>query len=83
QDRERPHIAGDGKFDRRHIHPRFVDFTVGELLSPTLVRGGHWLLRQSLLAAGVLPFPPSPPHRLDDESKFFRHGRDYSPEHGH
>ncbi|MGB8108606.1 MAG: hypothetical protein WCF41_05010, partial [Pseudolabrys sp.] len=61
----------------------FVDFTVGELLSPTLVRGGHWLLRQSLLAAGVLPFPPSPPHRLDDESKFFRHGRDYSPEHGH
>ena len=40
---------------------RFIDFTVGKLLSPTLVRGGHWLLRQPLLAAGVLPFPPSRP----------------------
>ena len=47
---------------------RFVDFPVGELLSPTLVRGGHWLLRQPLLAAGVPSISAFPP-RLDDESK--------------
>ena len=43
QDRERHHIVGDGQIDRWHIHPRFVDFPVGELLIPTLVREPAWL----------------------------------------
>ena len=38
QDRERDHIVGDGQVDRWHLHPGFVDFPVGELLSATLVR---------------------------------------------
>jgi hypothetical protein len=49
QNLECTHIVGNGQFDRWHIDSRFLDFSVGELLSQTVMPWGVIEPRRLLL----------------------------------